>query len=484
APDVPGGYEGIRTVSGTPLALFGKTEPEVVGAIAAQTLKVGGGAVVVDVKDSFSDVDGDILGYSATSNMPGIASVSVTGSMVKITPVSAGSATVTVTASDQTNSATQEIDVIVKNTAPVVDKGLTDQIALSGNAFTYTFPADAFSDADSDVLTYTSSGQPVWLTFTSSSRTFSGTPSNTDGSSFTIIVTADDGKNSQVQTSFTLMIPIGICSRTSQVQTAILSVIDGINNCAHVTEEHLVGIVDSLDFRSRSITALLASDFSDLSNLRILNFYDNDLTSLPSGVFSGLSNLRFLSLYKNELTALPSGVFSGLSNLRVVSLDSNLVSTLPDNVFSGLSNLESLSLNGNTLSALPAGVFSGLSSLSHLDVSGNTGASFSLTLILGRTDNTDLTATGPATVVVKVAQGAPFDMTVELSATDGTLTDENGNAITEVTISKGNIQSEPITVTQSGTTSTTVSLGTAPSLPMNYVGIQIAVGTSLILFGQ
>ena len=484
APDAPGGYEGIRTVSGTALALFGKTEPEVVGAIAAQTLKVGGGAVVVDVKDSFSDVDGDILGYSATSNMPGIASVSVTGSMVTITPVSAGSATVTVTASDQTNSATQEIDVIVKNTAPVVDKGLTDQIALSGNAFTYTFPADAFSDADSDALTYTSSGQPAWLTFTPSSRMFSGTPSNTDGSPFTIIVTADDGKNSQVQTSFTLTIPIGICSRTSQVQTAILSVIDGINNCAHVTEEHLVGIVDSLDFRSRSITALLASDFSDMPNLRILNFYDNDLTSLPSGVFSGLSNLRFVSLYDNELTALPVDVFDGLSNLRFVSLDSNSVSTLPAGVFSGLSNLESLSLNGNMLSVLPTGVFSGLSSLSHLDVSGNTGAPFSLTLILERTDNTDLTATGPATVVVKVAQGAPFDMTVELSATDGTLTDENGNAITEVTISKGNIQSEPITVTQSGTTSTTVSLGTAPSLPMNYVGIQIAVGTSLILFGQ
>ncbi len=484
APEVPGGYEGIRIVSGTPLVLFGKTEPEVVGAIAAQTLDVGGGAVVVDVKDSFSDVDGDILSYSATSNMPGIASVSVTGSEVMITPVSAGSATVTVTASDQTNSATQEIDVRVKNTAPVVDKGLTDQIALSGNAFTYTFPADAFSDADSDVLTYTSSGQPAWLTFTSSSRTFSGTPSNTDGSPFTIIVTADDGKGSQVQTSFTLTIPIGICSRTSQVQTAILSVIDGINNCAHVTEEHLVGIVDSLDFRSRSITTLLASDFSDLPNLRILNFYDNDLTSLPSGVFSGLSNLRFVSLYDNELTALPADVFNGLSNLRFVSLDSNSVSTLPSGVFSGLANLETLSLNGNTLSALPDSIFFGLSSLSHLDVSGNTGAPFSLTLILERTDNTDLTAQGPATVVVKVAQGAPFDMTVELSATDGTLTDENGNAITEVTISKGNIQSEPITVTQSGTTSTTVSLGTAPSLPMNYVGIQIAVGTSLILFGQ
>ena len=483
APNAPVGYKGIHTVSGTPLVLFGKTPPEAVGAIAAQTLDVGGSAVVVDVRDNFSDADGDILSYTATSGMPGVVSVSVTGSAVTITPVSAGRATVTVTASDQTHSATQLIDVMVKNTAPVVDKGLTDQIALSGNAFTYTFPADAFSDADSDALTYTISGQPSWLAFTSSSRTFSGMPSNTDGSLFTIIVTADDGKGSKVQTSFTLTIPIGICSRTPQVQTAILSVIDGVNNCVHVTEKHLIGIVDSLNLRSQSITALQASDFSGMPNLRILNFYDNDLTALPSGVFSGLSNLRFLSLYKNELTALPSDMFAGLSNLKFVSLDSNLVNTLPAGVFSGLSNLETLSLNSNTLSTLPAGVFSGLSSLSHLDVSGNTGAPFTLTLALERIDNADLAAASPATVVVKIAQGAPFDMTVSLSATNCTLTDANGSAVTEVTISKGSIQSEPITVTLNGMAPATVS-GSAPAVPGNYVGLQTAVGSPLNLFMQ
>ena len=486
APNVPAEYEGIRTALGASFVLFGVAEnraPEAVGSITAQTLKVGGSAVTVNVKNNFSDPDGDNLRYTATSNMSSVASVSVSGSKVTITPVSAGRATVTVTASDQTNSATQTIDVVVKNTAPVVDKGLTDQTA-SGSAFTYAFPADAFRDADNDVLTYTSSGQPAWLTFTPSSRTFSGTPSNTDGSSFTIIVTADDGKGSQVQASFTLTIPIGICSRTSQIQTAILSVIDGVDNCAHVTEEHLAGIADSLNLRSQSIIALQANDFSGMSNLRILNFYDNDLTALQANVFSGLSNLRFLSLYDNELTALPADVFSGLSNLRFVSLDSNLVSTLPNRVFSGLSNLETLSLNGNMLSTLPDSVFFGLSSLSHLDVSGNTGAPFTLTLTLKRIDNADLTAAGPATVVVKVVQGAPFDMTVSLSATDGTLTDEDSNTITEVTISKGSIQSGPITVTQSGTTSTTISLGTAPVLSAYYVGLRISVGTPLVLFGQ
>ena len=496
APDLPAGYEGIRTTLGTSLVLFGVVEnraPEAMGSIAAQTLKAEGNAVIVDVKNNFLDPDGDNLNYTATSNMPGVASVSVTGSEVQITPVGAGHATVTVTASDQTNSATQKFEVVVKNTAPVVYKGLTDQTAFSGNAFTYTFPADAFSDADNDALTYTSSGQPAWLTFTPSSRTFSGTPTNTDGSPFTITVTADDSKGSRVQARFTLTIPIGICSRTSQIQTAILSVIDGIDNCAHVTEEHLAGIVDSLDLRSQSITALQANDFSGMHNLRILNFYDNDLTTLPSEVFYSLSNLRFLSLDSNRLSELPSEVFYSLSNLRFLSLNNNALTDLPVDVFSRLSNLQALGLiaidkdvddDNDGLTALPAGVFSGLSSLSHLDVSGNTGAPFTLTLALERIDKMDLITAGPATVVVKVAQGAPYDMTVRLSATDAALTDENGDAITEVTISRSNIQSEPITVTQNGTTSTTVSLGPAPVLPANYVGLQIAVGTSIVLFGQ
>ena len=406
----------------------------------------------------------------------------VLGSIVTISPVAAGQTTITVTASDGTLSAEQEISITVLNTAPTVNTGLTDTTASPGSLFTYTFPADAFQDADNDELTYTSSGQPPWLTFTSGSRTFSGTPPNTDNSPFNITVTADDGNGGRVQATFVLTIPIGICTRTSQVQTAILSVIDGVTDCALVTDAHLAGITNSLNLRNQSITALQKNDFSGMSNLSVLNFYDNDLTTLPAGVFSNLSNLRFLSLYSNDLTTLPAGVFSNLSNLQILSLDGNGLSTLPDNVFSNLSNLQTLSLNGNMLRVLPDSVFFGLNNLRYLDLSGNTNAPFTFTLMLERTDNADLTAAGPATIKVKVAQGAPFDMTVGLSVTNGTLMDANGNAVTEVTISTGSIESEAITVTQSGGSQVTVSLGTAPALPSDYTGLQTAVGSPLVLF--
>ena len=137
------------------------------------------------------------------------------------------------------------------------------------------------------------------------------------------------------------------------------------------------------------------------------------------------------------------------------------------------------------LSKLPAGVFSGLSNLTRLELHTNSGAPFTLTLKLARTDDTDLTAPGPATVKVKLAEGAPFDMSVSLSVQGGSLSSNTA------TIAAGSTESSAITVTQSGNGSVIVSLGTAPEFPQEhhrhperyYTGIQMAVGDSLVLFG-
>ena len=286
-------------------------------------------------------------------------------------------------------------------------------------------------------------------------------------------------------------IALGICTRTTQVQTAILSLIDGVGNCAMVTAEDLTRITDFLDLRSQRISALQVNDFSGLSNLKILNLYDNDLTNLPADVFSDLPNLKFLSLDNNGLTTLSGDVFSDLPNLKFLSLNSNALSELPVGIFSRLSNLQTLGLvdidkyvenNSGGLTALPDSVFYGLSRLSYLDLSDNTGSPFTLTLVLKRTDTEDLTALSPAIVVIKVTQGAPFDMRVSLSATGGSLTDEEGNTITEVIISKGSIESESVKVTQSGITSVILSMDSAPVPPAGYTGLQISLGTSLNLF--
>ena len=92
------------------------TAPMAVGSIGAQTV-MAGQSVTVDVASNFSDADtGDSLTYTATSAMMSYATTSVSGSMVTIMGVAAGSATVTVTATDM-HGATAMQTIMVTVTA-------------------------------------------------------------------------------------------------------------------------------------------------------------------------------------------------------------------------------------------------------------------------------------------------------------------------------------------------------------------------------
>ena len=88
--------------------------PEAVGSVPAQALTEGGAAHVVDVAERFRDPDGDALSHSAASGDPEIVTVSMSGSMAKLTPVSIGEATVTVIASDGRAEAVQAFTVTVR----------------------------------------------------------------------------------------------------------------------------------------------------------------------------------------------------------------------------------------------------------------------------------------------------------------------------------------------------------------------------------
>ena len=73
--------------------------PVVSGSIPAQNV-MAGSFVTVSAASAFSDPDGDALTYAATSSNAGVAGVSLSGDTVRITGVSAGTATLTVTATD------------------------------------------------------------------------------------------------------------------------------------------------------------------------------------------------------------------------------------------------------------------------------------------------------------------------------------------------------------------------------------------------
>ena len=105
--------------------------PRATGAIPAQTLRVGGTAAAVSVARYFSDPDDDALTYTARSSRTGIATAAVSGGTVTLTPVAAGTATVTVTARDPEGaSATQDIAVTVQAGGGL--NGFTDDPLVPG----------------------------------------------------------------------------------------------------------------------------------------------------------------------------------------------------------------------------------------------------------------------------------------------------------------------------------------------------------------
>ena len=124
------------------------TIPDVTVEADAQT--------TVSVSGAFTDPDGDALTYAATSDTPGVATVSVSGSTVTVTGVAPGSATITVTATDPGGrSAPQTFGVAVTsaNREPEASGAIPDQSVAVGAEATVDV-SGAFTDPDGDALTY------------------------------------------------------------------------------------------------------------------------------------------------------------------------------------------------------------------------------------------------------------------------------------------------------------------------------------------
>ncbi|WP_171832488.1 Ig-like domain-containing protein [Comamonas thiooxydans] len=100
----------------------------------------------------------------------------------------------------------------ITNVAPIVANAIPDRTAREETAFEFQFAANTFSDADAgDTLTYSArltggGALPAWLSFDTATRTFSGTPGRGDSGSFSIDVTAFDGKGGTATDTFDIMV--------------------------------------------------------------------------------------------------------------------------------------------------------------------------------------------------------------------------------------------------------------------------------------
>ena len=114
------------------------------------------------------------------------------------------------------------------NTPPEVANPLADQEVTVDVPFTYVVPADAFTDADGNPLTYTAALSdggmlPSWLTFDPATRTFTGTPGPGDSGTVRVTVTASDG-TATVSDEFALMVTVGNTAPTAGDKTVTTGV--------------------------------------------------------------------------------------------------------------------------------------------------------------------------------------------------------------------------------------------------------------------
>ncbi len=182
--------------------------PEAVGRLPALSLRVVDGARTVDVSGAFRDRDGDDLTYGASSSNERVATVSASGSMVALTPVSRGTATVTVTATDVDGSntrATQRFDATVANRTPV-PVGRLPALSLRAGGVRSLDVSGAFEDPDDDPLTFDASSSDA-LVATASARGSAVRVSAVWPGTVVVTVAAEDPDGLRAEQAFELTVP-------------------------------------------------------------------------------------------------------------------------------------------------------------------------------------------------------------------------------------------------------------------------------------
>ena len=250
--------------------------------------------------NTFDDADGDTLTYTATqadgSALPVWLSFNASSRTFSGTVPAAGShgdsASIKVTASDGTDSVSDTFDIVV-NEVPTVANQIPDQTATAGTAFSFTFPANTFNDADaSDTLTYTATKSdgtalPSWLIFTASSRTFSGTPAAADVETLSVKVTAtDDTASASVSDTFDIV--VSAAPSTSPAANTLVSNID-------LTAGNIISF--SSDIAQRFTTGANTSGYK--------------LTKVDIGINGGSTAPGYTATIREGNAAAPSGTIAG-----------------------------------------------------------------------------------------------------------------------------------------------------------------------------
>ena len=142
--------DGALTADWTISVVVRNAGPEVVGSLSDRRQSIPGSPLTVAASEAFDDPDGDALTYSAISSDEEVASASVSGGTVTLTPMAVGSVTITLTATDadgSNNTATQTFGVTVLRDYDADDDGLIE-IGVLGQLDAVRFDLDGDGKVD------------------------------------------------------------------------------------------------------------------------------------------------------------------------------------------------------------------------------------------------------------------------------------------------------------------------------------------------
>ncbi len=97
----------------------------------------------------------------------------------------------------------------IPNQVPMVTNPIADQNATEDLPFEFVMPTNTFTDPDAvvgDVLIYSITSGPVWLTIDSTTRELSGTPDNNDVGTIPIVIRATDRDGGSVSDTFDITV--------------------------------------------------------------------------------------------------------------------------------------------------------------------------------------------------------------------------------------------------------------------------------------
>ena len=219
--------------------------PTVVSAIADQNAKQGNAFSFQIPTNTFTDIDADdVLTYSATlengNALPTWLTFNSTTRTFSGTPTNdnVGNFNVKAIATDKAGTSANDIFVITVenvNDAPIVANLIADQNAKQGNAFSFQIPTNTFTDIDAgDVLTYSATLEngnalPSWLTFNSTTRTFSGTPTNDNVGNLNVKAIATDKAGTSANDIFAIAVENTPSPITLKIEPQSVTE-DGTNN--------------------------------------------------------------------------------------------------------------------------------------------------------------------------------------------------------------------------------------------------------------